>query len=143
MHDRGSGSHGRKSPDSIGLTRDSVLSKIQGRSNDQKDISVASHLLAPLRQGIPVILEVNDPRIPKRKRVEKPLLFLTPRSVYGVPSRQLVVSLQTHGCEILDSATKIRPVMLMRIGLSSKLAVALANELNLVFKKGEPNGSET
>jgi hypothetical protein len=88
------------------------------------------------------MLEVDDPRLPKRKRIEKPLLFLTPQSVWGVPSRLLVVSLQTHGCEVIDTAVEIKPLMLMRIGLSAGMAVALAKELNLVFKKGNRHGSK-
>lgn len=117
-------------------------STIALRSVDQKEFSVASQVLAPLVEGIPVTLEVDDPRLPKRKRIEKPLLFLVPYSVFGVGTTKLVVSLQTYGCEVLDTATEISPMMLARLGLSMKLASALAKELNLVFTKGATNGSE-
>lgn len=116
------------------------LSTIANRSDDQKEFSVASHILAPLVEGIPVVMQVDDPRLPKRKRVEKPLLFLVPYSVLGVGVPQLMVSVQTHGCEVFDTAMEISPMMLARLGLSMKLASALAKELNLVFKKGESHG---
>lgn len=88
------------------------------------------------------MLEVDDPRLPKRKRVEKPLLFLVPQTVFGAPSRLLIASLQTHGCEVIDTAMEIKPLMFLRIGLNAALAVSLAKELNLVFKKGRNHGTK-
>ncbi len=88
------------------------------------------------------MLVVDDPRLPKRKRIEKPLLFLIPQSVYGAPSTKLLVSFQTYGSEVIDTAKGIKPMELMRVGLGVKMAVSLAKSLDLVFKKGEPNGSE-
>lgn len=142
MHDGRDRQDGGKGHDPLGLTADVSISKIVRRSNDHKNVSVASQVLAPLVEGIPVVLEVDDPRLPKRKRVEKPLMFLVPYSVFGVGTPKLMVSVQTHGCEVFDTATEIPPLMLTRLGLSMKLSTALATELNLVFKKGAVNGPE-
>jgi hypothetical protein len=106
------------------------------RLDNRKESTVASSVLAPLRQGKPVVLIVDDPRLPKRKRIEKPLLFLTPESLFGAPSTKLLASLQTHGCEVLDTRTAIKPIAFIRLGLSARLACSLAAELDLVFKQG-------
>ncbi len=99
--------------------------------------SIAKRLLAPLREGNTVLLVVNDPRLPKKKRVEKPLLFLAPMSVYGGPDDQIVVSLQAYGSEVFSTLEKITPAPFYRMGLSIKLASTLARELNLVFRQGD------
>ena len=86
------------------------------------------------------MLVVDDPRLPKRKRIDKPLLFLIPQTVYGEPSTKLVVSFQTYGCEVIDTSLGVKPLELMRIGLGVKMAVSLAKSLDLVFKKGNKHG---
>lgn len=143
MHDGGGGRDGGEGQDSLGLTKATGIDKILTRPKDRKEISIASKILAPLKRGVPVALEVDDPRLPKRKRIEKPLLFLTPQSVFGVPSRLLIVSLQTYGCEVIDTSMEIKPLMLVRVGLSARMAGELARELDLVFKRGNPNGSKS
>lgn len=143
MHYGGDRRNGSESPDSVGLTSTAAVGSIDTRSPYRKEISVASKVLAPLRQGKPVVLEVDDPRLPKRRRIEKPLMFLTPQSVFGAPSTLLVVSLQSHGCEVIDTSAEVKPIAFIRLGLGARLAVALARELDLVFKKGEPHGSKT
>jgi len=111
---------------------------IGNRLNErQSKRNLAGHLLAPLRVGKPVALVVDDPRLPKRKRVDKPLLFITPIAVFGRVSSKLVVALQTHGCEVVDTAQEIKPMVFYRMGIGTKLAISLAAELNLVFTKGE------
>lgn len=89
------------------------------------------------------MLVVDDFRLPKRKRIEKPLLFLVPESVYGAPSTKLIVSFQTYGCEVIDTSKGVKPMELLRVGLGIKMAVSLAKSLDLVFNKGEPDGSKT
>lgn len=110
------------------------------RFKNRTEISVATILLEPLREGKPVVLVVDDPRLPKRKRIEKPLLFLTPQSIYGEPSKKIVISFQTHGCEVVDTEMGVKTLELMRLGIGGKMAVALAKSLNLVFNKGDNHG---
>lgn len=141
MHYGGDRLDGGESTDS--LTPSTSVGKIDPRSTYRKEISVASEILAPLKQGKPVALEVDDPRLPKRKRIEKPLLFLTPQSIFGAPSKLLIVSLQSHGCEVVDTTAEVKPIAFIRLGLGARLAAVLARELDLVFKKGEPHGSKT
>lgn len=88
------------------------------------------------------MLVVDDPRLPKRKRIEKPLLFLVPQTVWGAPSTKLIASFQTYGCEVIDMASEVKPIQFIRIGLSAKMAVSLVKSLDQVFKKGEPYGSK-
>lgn len=120
--------------DGLGSIRD-------GLNDDRPKVSVAYRLLAPLREGKPVALVLDDPRLPKRKRIEKPLLFLTPISAYGRVSTQLMVALQTFGCEVVDTLETIKPAVFMRMGIGSKLSVQIAGELNQVFKKGARHGT--
>lgn len=98
---------------------------------------VAYDILKGLRKGKPVVLVVDDRALARRKRAEKPLLFLTPLSVYGPPSRMLMASLQTHGCEIIDTAVRIKPLVFYRMGLGGAMSKALAHELNVLFNLKE------
>lgn len=95
--------------------------------------SVAFGLLYKLAEGRPVVLRVDDQRLFKRKRAEKPVLFLTPLSVYGPPSSMLMVSLPAHGSELIETKDDIRAISFMRLGLSASLSKAIASELNKVF----------
>lgn len=96
-------------------------------------------MLTPLLAGRPVVLQVEDRSLPKRKRMDRPLLFITPMAVYGQTSKSLVVSLQTHGCEIVNTQEHIKSIVFYRMGMDIRMANALAGELNLVFR-GEGNG---
>lgn len=136
MYNGGDRPDGSECGDSLGLTDSLSIGSMDSQLHSCNEISNAGLLLAPLRLGKPVVLSIDDPRLPKRKRVEKPLLFLTPVTLYGAPSKLLLVSLQTHGCEIVDTSMEIQPLALMRVGISPRLAKALAGELDLVFKKG-------
>ena len=143
MHDERGGGDAGEGSDSVGLTRSTSVGSIAGRSDDREKFSIAASMLEPLRKGKAVVLEVDDARLPKRKRIEKPLLFLTPQTLFGVPSSKLIVSLQTYGCEVIDTREEIKPLMLIRTGLSARMSGSLASELNRVFRKGEPYGSES
>lgn len=124
------------------LTSSERPGSIRARDTE-KPKSVAYGLLNPLRTGKPVVLLLEDQRLPKRKRVDKPKLFLTPMSVYGPPSSKIVVSLETHGCEVVDTKLPIRPLSFIRLGMRAELSKVLASELNLLFNhsEGATNGS--
>jgi len=108
------------------------LATVASTRKDRLDISRC--LLAPLREGRPVVLIVSDKRAPKRKRAEKPLLFLTPFRVYGQLSPKLSVAFQTYGCEIIDTSEKITPMVFIRVGLNGSMATALSNALEKLFR---------
>ncbi len=101
------------------------------RSEHQQ--SVAFGLLSRLASGNPVALVLDDRRLPKKKRAEKPVLFLTPVSVFGTVSPLLMVALQARGCEVVDTRREITAMPFIRMGISVTLSKALAVELNLVF----------
>lgn len=96
-------------------------------------LNFARCLLAPLKQGKPVVLIVHDARAPKKKRAMEPLLFLTPLTIYGQLSTKLNVAYQAHGCEVVDTAERITPMVFIRVGMSPKLAAILAKELTTLF----------
>ncbi len=100
---------------------------------DRQSISIPRLLLRPLKRGVPVALRIEDKRLPKRKRVEHPLLLITPMAIYGRPSSQMAISVQTHGCEIVDTRDRIAPIVFMRMGLSAALSTAMATELTSLF----------
>lgn len=123
-------------PDSIGLTLDDVsttmalvLFKKQPKSNQQ----LLDDFFAPLLEGKPVVLQVNDPRLVKKRRVGKaPMLMLVPTEVFGGRGK-LMVSLQAHGCEILDINTDLKLISFLRVGLNSKLSNLLAQQLKRIY----------
>lgn len=108
------------------------LASATSTSRDSLDFSRC--LLAPLKEGKPVVLIVSDKRAPKRKRAETPLLFLTPFTIYGRLSSKLSVAYQTNGCEVIDTTEKITPMVFIRVGLSGSMATALANALERLFR---------
>lgn len=122
--------------DCVVLTEERQGSSIDPRPQDEP-ASVAHGLLNKLREGKSVVLVVDDPKLARRKRAEKPLLFFTPLSVYGPPSRLLSVSLQAHGCEIIDTSVEIKSLVFYRMGLGGKMSKALAHELNVLFNLKE------
>lgn len=123
--------------DCVVLTGSPTRRSIPPSGSYESDETEAYRVLKPLKRGSPVVLFVDDPKLPKRKRVERPRLFLTPLSVYGPPSRYVLASLEAHGSEVLDTSMKIPTVSLMRLGLNVKLAAGLAVELNRVFNVKE------
>jgi len=126
----------RKLGDCVALTVEegegSICNKRKG-----KDKSVAYGLLLPLRTGKPVALVVEDANLQRHKRARVPMLLLTPMSVYGPPSKFLVVALQTYGCEVIDTSQPFRPIMFYRLGLRMAMATALSQQLNVVFNPKE------
>lgn len=144
MHSGSSSRHAAPSQPCVALTPLTPEGIIIVKLNkSQRQVSIAKKLLTPLREGKPVALIVDDPRLPKRKRIEKPVLFLTPLTVYGKLSTKLMVSLQTYGCEVVDTLEKITPTTFYRMGLSARLAGILADELNQVFTQGEVHGNRS
>lgn len=117
---------------SVVLTGEVMQGSIPPGSHSEPETE-AYRVLKPLKRGRPVVLFVDDPRLPKRKRAERPRLFLTPLTVYGPPSKYVLASLEAHGSEVLDTSKKIPTVSLVRLGLSATLASGLAKELDRVF----------
>lgn len=143
MHRGGSDRNDRKRKDRLALTQNSDADNIASRlSNARPEQTLASRLLSPLLRGKPVILELDDPRLPKRKRIDKPLLFITPVTVYGRLSSKIMVALQSHGCEVIDTLEHIKPIALYRLGINMRLSIQLADELNRVFKTGDTHGND-
>ncbi len=104
--------------------------------------SVARGLLSPLRYGKAVVLAVDDPTLFKKSRSTKPqLLLLTPLSIYGPPSKLLSIALPCYGCEIVDTSSTIKPIVLFRLGLGAALTKELVLQLNEVFS-GENHGKK-
>lgn len=108
--------------------------RLPALDNPQKiRFDIAKCLLAPLKSGRPVVLQVNDLRSPKKKRATEPLLFLTPFTVYGQLSSKINIAYQAHGCEVVDTREKITPMVFIRIGMSPRLAITFANVLSELF----------
>lgn len=82
-----------------------------------------THVLWPLRKGMPVVLSVSDKDMYTITRVPKPRLVITP-----LPSGELCFSLEGHGCEIA-MPDKIQTERLWRMGLTVKSARALISEI--------------
>ena len=92
--------------------------------------------LAPLKEGKPVLFQVEDSKCKyKRRAGDRPIMMLTPTSVYGDRTTgKLVISLQGYGCEIVDPAT-VKPIELRGIGVSWSTSKILCQELNRIFKE--------
>lgn len=91
-------------------------------------------LLRPLLEGKPVVLQMQDNRMLRRKRAPHPLLFIAPISLYGGAGRQLVISLQAHGCEIVDVYPEIGSMVFTRLGMGARLSKALSRSLNDIYR---------
>jgi hypothetical protein len=88
-------------------------------------------LLAPLRKGALVILRVNDPRLPKRRRITgEPRLFLQPFD------GNLLVALEGHGAEVVNPY-KLKSISFSRLGINATLSEALAENIKSFFTEGE------
>lgn len=96
-----------------------------------------AQLLKPLREGKPVVLQVRDGRLPKKARAPKPLLFIAPIALYGGTGDRLVVSLQTHGCEVVDIYPAINPMAFYRLGIAMRFSKALSHSLDDIFQSKE------
>lgn len=92
-------------------------------------------LLEPLREGKTVVFRVDDPRLPKKKRAPEPRLFLIPFNRLGDGlSTKVLASFEAHGSEVFDTRDPVVPMTFIRLGLSGRMATAIANELNQVFR---------
>ncbi len=133
--DRLSGSQG---PDIVGLTGPACRATIVTVHKD-KDEGYAG--LDALRYGKPVLLFVDSFKESKRQaRVSDPGLFLIPLTVYGVMTSNMLIGLQSRGCEVVDTRHAIKPIVLYRAGVPYRAAKVLAEALTSVFSKGERNG---
>lgn len=131
----------RSREDCVALTGSCAEGSIvTGQDEEQDGRAYARRMLSPLVSGLPVVLVVEDEKLPKRKRAAAPRLFITPMSVYGPPSRKLVVALETHGCEVIDTSEPIRPMSFIRLGIRPVYAKALANELSEVLSVRRKHG---
>lgn len=99
-----------------------------------REVDVARALLLPLSNGSPVVLRVDDRRLPRRRRASVVRLFLTPLSYFGISGEGVVAGLETHGCEVFDPSS-VTHMAFVRLGLSARLSSAIARELNILFKK--------
>jgi hypothetical protein len=97
--------------------------------------SVEETLLSPLRQGKAVVLRLDDPRLPLKRRAVAPhKLFLIPLGTLGVSSSGILAALPPYGSEIffLD---RVSMLVFLRLGINAALAEALANALEGLFQK--------
>lgn len=97
--------------------------------------SIGQGLLAPIREGKVVVLKVDDPQAPRKKRAPKPKLFFVPFTSMGHgPSPLLLISLEAHGSEVVDTRGPVALAVFIRLGLSFRMAEAVRRELDLVFR---------
>lgn len=92
--------------------------------------------LQPLVYGQPVSLLVSDPKVRIKKRIGKPILFITPSEFYGLDGGSLIFALQGHGCEAMHK-NKLKRSYLVRLGLSFRAARLLVSELSRLFNTEE------
>jgi hypothetical protein len=95
--------------------------------------SSAQSVLCPLKEGTPVMFRVRDTKMTKKRRVEEPIILITPSSVYHAGDGALVVSVPGYGCEIIP-IDDIKPMYLYRAGLSMRASKILSLELKKLFK---------
>jgi len=97
---------------------------------EEKNFS--NELLLPLRFGKPIALKVTDSKMYTKRRVDMPILFITPTEVFGLGRSSLIFSLTGGGCEVMEKKN-LKTVMLFRIGLTMRSAKVLVKELNSLF----------
>ena len=119
----------RRCSTSVGLTKVSESPKLRIRLIDDRP-DVVSTLLAPLREGKPVWLEVNDKRLPKKTRKYRTILVICPLRALGYNVKGFLVAMPPYGAEIVDSETDLKGITFARLGLSFSLASALADALH-------------
>lgn len=136
---KGSGNTGtsEQSQSTLSLTGKRCLPTIA--TGHEPKVDAAVMLLRPLRTKGAVTLRVVDPRLPKKKRIASPILTITTSELLGLGSGFLLVSMPGYGCEVLDTSKRITPIHLYRVGVSMKLATALALVLNQMY--GVQNGT--
>lgn len=84
-----------------------------------------------------VVLNVNDPRLPKKKRIAgAPRLFLIPYD------GQLLVALEGYGFEVVDPAM-LKSISISRVGINMTLSRALAQAIQSVLNQGVGHGNQS
>lgn len=130
--------HAGRRPPTIGLTKDSLSSRIPSRLIEDRP-DAATDLLSPLLRGKPVWLLVEDQRLPRKTRKYKTMLVLVPVPSLGFPVNRLLVAMPPYGSEILDPAVDFKSSVFARLGLSFSLASALTQALSKLY--GAKNGT--
>lgn len=90
--------------------------------------------LAPLKQGIPVALQINTPHA-KGKR-KNPVIVITPGLYLGGSPNSFVVSVLENGSTVVFAGEK-RIGNLTHAGVPAKLATALMRTLDKLYKEDE------
>lgn len=114
------------------MTKESIEGTIHNRLIEYRP-DVLQSLLAPLREGNAVWLEVKDKRLPKKTRAYKPVLVICPVSRIGVDASWLLVSMPPYGSELVNPRSDLKATVFARLGLSFSLASALARALRNVL----------
>lgn len=97
--------------------------------------SAAYLMLRPLLSGGTVALNVNDPSMRKKKRMEETVLILSiPKVGY------LLASMPGYGSE-LEAIKDVKPMMFYRLGISMKMSKVLSKEINKLFIAAHTGGS--
>lgn len=134
MYTRGTGHHGNYGKNCLtGEASRGILSSTRRKASHRQ--SIGQGLLAPIRDGKVVVLTVDDPQAPRKRRAPKPKLFFVPFTSMGHgPSPMLLISLEAHGSEVVDTREPVALAVFVRLGLSFRMAEAVKRELDLVFR---------
>jgi len=92
-----------------------------------------THPIARLCRGHPIVLEVTDDKMRKKKRLPKPRLFITPMSIYGGETDELLVSLEGGGAEVMKS-NDLKVTRFFMMGITVTSARVLIAEIKLRSK---------
>jgi hypothetical protein len=88
-------------------------------------------ILQPLRRKEMVLLTVSDDRMPRKKRIGKPILIITELPYTEEPT--LLFALPGYGCEAMP-VKKLNAGLMIRMGLRAKAAKALIRELKKLYE---------
>jgi hypothetical protein len=92
-------------------------------------------LLRPLKLGQLVVLRINDPRLPKKRRIAgAPRLFLLPML------EGLLIALEGYGAEVVNPAN-LKSISFVRLGINATLSDALCETVRSIFNEGETHGT--
>lgn len=96
--------------------------------------STAQQKLAPLKKGKGVAFKVRDPAGFKKRHYPEPMLALMPLQQMGAKKDfRLLIAMEGHGAQIIDTTERVKTVDLFKVGLSFKASGILADELNKLF----------
>lgn len=94
----------------------------------QHEGSLDTHPIARLFRGHPIVLQVTDLKMRKKKRLPKPRLFLCPMNLYGGDVKEILISLEGGGAEVMELA-RLEKAKLYLMGLTLKSARVLIDEI--------------